>query len=209
MADGSRRVGSRPPSGDREQPGQHSRRSLGHSERASPPASITTETEYRAISILRSGLVDAEMVLSDRRIIGAPVSVELVIVASSGVWVIDGKKRDGLSVRGVDATGAVRELSYGKGDIAAQLRKLSEYSGVVAALVRDPGVPIRPVMVVLPDRCTVGTRLRLLRRKAFTHGTVLVASPQGLLQRVHQPGPLTREQVLRVGHRLDESMPFS
>jgi hypothetical protein len=156
--------------------------------------------------MLRERLTQGEMIFSDRQIDGAVGWIDHLVVASSGVWAIDAKKRTGVWYRETSPSGGEILLYSGRQDISGQVEKLSRSLDAVSRLLRDASVPIRPAVAILPDQCRLITGLRLRMGKAVTHGSTVICSPAVLIEQISQPGPLTHDQVVRIGHRLDEAL---
>lgn len=176
--------------------------------------------EFRVGRALRDGLRDGEMIFSDRRLAGiggstggstgggtgGGVRIDLLVVAPSGVWVIDAKKWSAVSFRLSDRTGSVSQLRAGNQDLTALVVKLREDLAPVRGIVRDPSVPVRPAVAVLPEQCRLAAGLRFRLGKPVWCGDVLVGPPTALLQQIRRPGPLSHDQVVHIGHRLDEAL---
>lgn len=173
---------------------------------ARPEAAAPPETEYRTRRIIRDGLTGGELVFTDGRVPRTGEHVDQLVVAASGVWVIDTKKRSDVSFRVAGTTGAAIRLTSAGRDVTSQLDHLSSCAYLVANLVRDPSVPVRPVMAVLPDQCRLLAGLRFHAGRSVTHGRVLICAPKALVAQIRQPGHLSRDQIAHVGHRLDESL---
>lgn len=168
--------------------------------------------EFRVGPALREGLRGGEMIFSDRRVAGIGAStggrarIDLLVVATSGVWVIDAKKWSAVSFRLSDRTGSVSQLRAGIQDLTPFVVKLREDLASVRGIVRDPSVPVRPAVAILPEQCRLAAGLRFRLGKPVWCGDVLVGPPTALLQQIRRPGPLTRDQVVHIGHRLDEAL---
>lgn len=171
--------------------------------RRSGYAAGPVEVEYRVWRILRDQLSAGEMIFSGRRMPGTAASVDHVVVAPSGVWVIDAKKWKGMSTRAMQADAPAVGHSRATPDIAAHLQRLCADTATVAGIVGDPSVPVHPVMAVLPDQCAFATALRLRWGKTLDHPEVLICTPRTLVQQIKASDQLGLELVLRVGYRLD------
>lgn len=209
MADFSHRPGWRlEPDGTWHPPRQGAERSLGRAsvQRAGPAAPPRRETEYRVGRILRDGSAGGEMIFSDRRVAGELNGIDHLVVAASGIWVVDAKKRSAMSYRATGPTRSAMRLRCGKQDVTAELDDLLVALDLVAHLVRDPQVSLHPAMAILPEQCNLVTGLRLRRGRTFTHGGVWIGPPRLLAEQIGHEGPLSQDQVVRIGHRLDEAL---
>jgi Nuclease-related domain len=188
-------------------PQQRSSRPLGltSGRRGTALAPPGAQCEYRVSRILRQGLSDGE-IFSDRRVAGAAESIDHIVVASSGVWVVDAKKRRAVSYRGAGPEGAVMRLYSGKDDITFELDNLAASLLVVGQLVRDSSVPLRSAMVVLPEQCRLMTGVRFRLGRSFEHDGILICPPRVLVEHVQQHGPVSHDQIVHIGHRLNEAL---
>lgn len=165
------------------------------------------EGEYVVWRVLRDHLSRGEMIFSDRRVPGTAANVDHIVVASSGVWVIDAKRWKAMSVRPSGAAGAGTRLYCGEQDVTSHVAQLDGQVDPVARIVRDPSVAVRPAMVILPAQCTLRTGVRFRLGKAVHLGRVLICPPRLLIEQIGEPGPLGRDQVVHIGHRLDQALP--
>lgn len=163
------------------------------------------ESEYLVWTMLRHGLSGGEMILSDRRVPGGEGYVDLIVVAPTGVWVIDATKWASVSY-GSKGTMAPR-LYAGKQDVTPTVEKLYSYVIPVAGIVGDPSVPIHPAMAILVEQCDMWTGLRFRLGRPIRHERVWICPPALLLDEIRKPGPLSQRQIVHIGHRLDEALP--
>lgn len=164
------------------------------------------EREFRVGRVLRDALRDGELIFSDRRLAGAVATTDHVVVATSGVWVIDAKRWKAVSFRVTDDRGSVERLYAGGHDVTVLVDGLCDCLSRVAAVVRDPSVPLRPAMAILTEQCRFVAGLRFRLGKPIWHGDVLIGPPGVLVEQIRRSGPLTRDQVLHIGHRVDEAL---
>lgn len=165
------------------------------------------EVEYRVWGAIRDRLTTGEMIFSGRRVPGTAASVDHVVVAASGVWVVDAKKWKSMSERAVHASGGAPGHWRAMPDVAAHLQRLCADAAVVAGIVGDPSVPVHPVMAVLPDQCTFATALRLRRGRTLDHPDVVVCTPRTLVLQIKASATIGLDQVVRIGYRLDAALP--
>jgi hypothetical protein len=170
---------------------------LGPSERADGAGGCNTD-EHRLGVLLERSLPSGAVLLHDRRVPGTNVSVDHVVVAPSGVWLIGARAYRGrverrpvrpfrrvelrLCVGGRDRTKLARVL-------AAAMR------AVKAAVSHEPGADIHPTMcLVAADWSLVG--------KPFEFEGVLVTWPRKLAELISQPGTLSAGAVARLADRI-------
>ncbi len=144
--------------------------------------------------------------LHDRRIPGSRANIDHVLVAPSGVWVIDAKLYRGKVER--RTTGPIwrREPSVfvGGRDRTKVIQGMSrQLDAVRLSIATDPlaaDVVIRPVV------CFVSSDWALFA-KPFEISGVLVTWPQNLVERIAAAGPLTATGVARIANRIGVALP--
>lgn len=139
--------------------------------------------EERVAEILGKRLHDDARMLHDRRLPGSRANIDHIVVASSGVWVIDTKRHRGkvdvdkplfgqpkLRVRGHDRTPLVNGV----------LRQVALVTAVAADLA--PGAPVHGVL------CFVDAEIPLLG--ALRVRNLQVLAPKRLAKAVNERGPV-------------------
>jgi hypothetical protein len=193
--------------------GRSADRGAGTARSAAPPR--RTEVQCRPgtpvqdlISIgLRRHLGDRAVVLTGRRVPGGTASIDNVVVASSGVWVVDSKKLDGLieyrTVAG--SQDEDRRLLIGGHDRTALVDGVHRHIVPVAGLVDDPSVPLHGAVAMVEGNW--GGPTRLLARRPHRHRGIWILWPAALIKKIEEPGPLDTRQVRSIGAALDGSLP--
>jgi hypothetical protein len=162
--------------------------------------------EERLARFFERELPDAALALHDRRIPGSRANIDHVVVAPSGVWVIDAKLYQGKVERRTLGPIWRREMAVfvGGRDRTKLIHGMPrQVEAVTAALAADPlaaDVPVRPVV------CFVASDWALFA-KPFEIAGVLVTWPQRLVERIVAPGRLTATAVARVANRIGVSLP--
>jgi Nuclease-related domain len=162
--------------------------------------------EERLAQFFERELPKSALALHDRRIPGSRANIDHVVVASSGVWVIDAKLYRGKVERRTlgPIWRAEPAVFVGGRDRTKLIHGMSrQLASVTAALAPDPlaaQVPVRPVV------CFVASDWALFA-KPFEIAGVLVAWPRKLVERVAAPGPLTTADVTRLANRIGVSLP--
>ena len=78
---------------------------------------------------LHRNLSDGEVILTDRRVPGTDANIDNVVVATSGVWIIDSKKwRGKIEYKASTLTGIDTHLFVGGEDKTGQLRRSTPLS---------------------------------------------------------------------------------
>jgi hypothetical protein len=151
-------------------------------------------------------LPESALALHDRRIPGSRANIDHIVVAPSGVWVIDAKLYRGKVER--RTLGPIwrpeAAVFVGGRDRTKLIHGIPrQVEAVKVALAPDPladDVPVRPVV------CFVASDWALFT-KPFEIAGVLVTWPQKLVERIVAPGPLTAEAVARLANRIGVSLP--
>ena len=130
---------------------------------------------------------------------GAVVLDDRVVVAPSGIWVIDAKallgqvqKRDVGSLFSVDW-----RLYVGRRDCTSLLGAVSRRARVVRAALEDETccVPVLPVLCLCDAEWSWFV-------KPFQMNGVVVSSPKATAKLVGQPGPWTSDDIHRIADAL-------
>jgi len=165
------------------------------------------EGEYLTGIALHRELTNGEVILDDRRLPGTVYNIDHVVVAQSGVWVLDTKNWSGKFHYGSKGLGLVDRLWVGGEDQTYRIDQLYSYVIPVAEVVADSSILIRPVLIVLADECSFKNGIHFRLKRTYTHNGVMIC-PKGLIaQQIQSRGPLSQEQVSDLGHRLDKAFP--
>ena len=162
--------------------------------------------EYLMDLRLHSDLTNGEVILNDRRIPDGYGNIDHVVVAPSGVWIIDSKSWSGrIEYRGVKGVfDPIEHLFVGEKDCTYLVDDIYAQVIPVAALINDRAVPIRPAIVFLEGDWK--STWRLLRNKPYVHKHVVIAWPSALISKINEPGPLTPNVIEEIGHDLDQRL---
>jgi hypothetical protein len=158
--------------------------------------------EAKLANVLGTSLSDDAIALHDRKVPGTRGNIDHIVIAASGVWIIDAKAHIGkverrdvggwfstdlrLYVAGRDRTKAVDGLAW---QVAA-----------VADALADPAIEPNPAL------CFTDADWGWFA-KPFTIKGVWCCSPQALAEMVNAPGSLTPEEVVALAHRLGTALP--
>jgi hypothetical protein len=148
----------------------------------SPGAEIAEE---HVADVLERELADVAIVLHDLRVPGSRSTIDHVVVAPSGVWVVDSKWRSELQP----------ELDSLKG--ASSVDEVGRHASGVADAVgwRKTELPIRAALCFPTENWGGDPR-------AFWIDGVLVTYPADLVERIRTDGPLEDETVGWIAARL-------
>jgi hypothetical protein len=143
------------------------------------------DAEERVGALLDRELGDVAIVFHELRVPGAPARIDHVVVALSGVWVVDSTRRGALELE-IDP----REASL---SVDAMERHVHVMAGAVGGRTRD--VPIRAAL------CFPEAYWGESPRPFWIDG-VLVTHPADLVERVRAAGPLDEETMGWIAARL-------
>lgn len=164
--------------------------------------------EYLTDRALDEDLRKDARILTDRGIPGTRTNIDHLVVAPSGIWVIDSKYWEGrIEYRPDSVTSAHYRLWVGGVDRTDKLDKI--YAQVIpVAQIVGKGIPIEAALVLVLGDWSLASMPRLLMNRPFKHGPVWIAPPRVLIKRMNGPGPLSTEDVERLATLLDERLPI-
>jgi hypothetical protein len=174
-----------------------------------PPSTTAWKTggagEQRLGRTLNERIEGVGVVLHDRRVPGKASNIDHLVVAASGVWVIDAKNWSGMVERrdrGGLFTADERLFVNGRDQTKLLDGVAKQLAAVRTALGPEPStnVPVRGCL------CFVGSDWPLFA-KPFRLGGVVVTWPAKLCEAIVEPGPLTVEQVHALARRLSTQLP--
>ena len=144
--------------------------------------------------------------LHDRRIPGSRANVDHIVVAPSGVWVIDAKFYEGKVERRTLGPFWRPELAVfvaGRNRTKVVHGMPRQVEAVRAAISSDP---LAAEVAVTAAVCFVASDWGLFA-KPFEVSGVTVIWPQKLAERIGAAGPLTNSAVARIANRIGVSLP--
>jgi hypothetical protein len=156
--------------------------------------------------VLYDNLFDGEVVLSDRRPPEFHSHIDHLVVAPSGVWVVEVKNWAGRLAYESRGKRAAPRLYDDDDDRTYYTAKAYGYMMSVDQIVGDHAVPVHPVLAVIASECSFRTGLRFLRGKPIRHERVWICPPYLLPKLIKGPGPLDPTKVVEIARLLDEAM---
>lgn len=159
-------------------------------------------SEARVGTYLDRELAGVAVVLHDRRVPRPRANIDHVIVASSGVWVVDSKARSGRVERrdqGPLWRSDVR-LYVGGRDHTKHLAAMHDQREVVLAALGEPHPPVHAAL------CFNGADWGMFGR-SFTLAGVLVTWPGDLVEKARRGDLLGSEEITRLAARLAAGLP--
>jgi hypothetical protein len=147
---------------------------------------------------------DGAVVLHDRRIPGGRANIDHIVVAASGVWVIDAKRYQGQVTR--RERGFLRtetQLFVGRRDCSSLVNGLEKQRNAVCVAVEPVGpLPINTVL------CFVDAEWGLFAKPFEVDGATVVW-PRALVDMIRRPGPLSGSDIEVAGGFLSGGLPPS
>lgn len=161
-----------------------------------------SEGEQRLAHNLLRTVGDRAVLLHDRRVPGTRANIDHIVVAASGVWVIDAKNYEGLvEQRDVGGWFSIDErLFVANRDRTKLVDGLGRQVDAVRAALSGAEVPVIPVL------CFVGADWKVFR-KSFEVRSVRVTSGGNLSKMIAASGPLSSDAVARIGGLLASRLP--
>jgi Nuclease-related domain len=162
--------------------------------------------EYLIDTCLLRDLRAGEVILSDRRVPGGKGNIDHVVIARSGVWIIDSKHLKGrIEYRGIGGFFDANErLLIGGKDCTYLTDDMYSQVIPIANLLGDRSIPIRPALVFVNGDWE--SAMRILMKKPYVHNGVTIAWPKTLISSIGKDGPLSDEDVQRIGTQLDQQL---
>jgi len=173
----------------------------------SAPQSITawkkgSVGERELAASLEKNLSGRAVLLNDRSVPRTKGNIDHLVVASSGVWVVDAKNYSGL-VQQRDVGGFFKtdiRLYVGGRDRSKVLTGMGWQLKAVTEALGDPEVPVRSAV------CFTDADWGWFA-KPFTLQGVFVSGPNGLARRIAEEELLTPEQIQGVARHISEKLP--
>jgi hypothetical protein len=165
--------------------------------------------EYLMDQILHRELTGGEVILTDRQVPGSPANIDHVVVAPSGVWIIDSKKWEGkIEYKPATFTGVKMRLFVGGEDRTSTIEGIYSLVIPVAQVIGDRSVPIHPALAFVEGEWSTKAMIRLMRNKPYKHEGVWFSAPTVLTKLIKEPveAPLSPEAVSRLGVVLDQAL---
>jgi len=161
--------------------------------------------EYLMDLLLNEKLTDGEVILTDRRVPNSRSNIDHVVVASSGVWIIDSKKWRG-KVEYKSSSGSDWRLLINGADHTDEVDKVFAQVIPIAQTLGDRSIPIKPALCFIDADWRDSIILRDLFKKPYVHDRVVISPPRLLVKMIQKAGPLDEESIQRVGRLLNDRL---
>ena len=162
----------------------------------------STDPTDRALTEL---LGEGSHVLSDRATReGRPL--DHVVVARSGVWVVESREWTGrVEYRPTPSSNGRPRLLVGGADRTTEAEAVSALAEEISALTGE-GVPVEAALAVTGGEWNLASLPHLVLNRPLRHGPVWIGPPRLVVARINAPGPLDAPAVARLGALLDERL---
>ncbi len=165
--------------------------------------------EYLMAKDLHSALGADGVVLNDRAVPNSHANIDHIVIASSGVWIIDTKVRKGqirVKTAGSRLSGA-QKLMVGDRDESACTEKIYSQVIPIANLLGDPRIPIHPALAFIDADWGSGIALRAIRNRPYKMLGVTIAWPKAIIAKIAEDGPLSKDAIMLIAAKLDAALP--
>jgi len=163
-----------------------------------------SEGERKLAAHLVKAIGGQAIMLHDRRIPGTRANIDHLVVAATGVWIVDAKSYKG-KVEQRDVGGwftTDSRLFVGGRDRSKLAAGLFKQTLAVLTALDDVALDVD----VIAALCFVDSEWALLA-KPFVQGGVVVTWPQRLCNSISEPGPLSRDDIILVAECLAARLP--
>jgi hypothetical protein len=164
--------------------------------------------EYLMDLSLHNHVNEGAVILTDRQVPGTKSNIDHIVVAPSGVWIIDSKVWKGkIEYKSATMMGTAKRLFVGGTDRTPAVEAIFNLVIPVAQFIGDRSVPIKPALVFIEGDWSDASAARILASKPYQHLSVWISWPKAIWKKINEPGPLGAEAVKRIGSNLDEALP--
>jgi hypothetical protein len=164
--------------------------------------------EYLMDLSLHRRLNPGAIILTDRAVPGTKSNIDHVVVAPSGVWIIDSKKWKGkIEYKSESFTSVVMHLYVGGEDRTWAVEAIYGSVIPVAQIIDDRTIPIHPALVFVEGDWSYKSFPGLTINRPRRHEGVLITPPKMLTDKINAPGPVSAETVRQLAKKLDDALP--
>jgi len=163
--------------------------------------------EYLMDLSLHNHVNEGAVILTDRQVPGTKSNIDHIVVAPSGVWIIDSKNwRGKIQYKSATRMGMSRRLLVDGKDRTSAVEAIFNQVIPVAQIIGDKSVPIKPALVFIEGDWSDISATRLLAGRPHQYLTVWIAWPKAIWKKINEPGPLDADSVKRIGAALDAAL---
>lgn len=163
--------------------------------------------EYLMDLSLHKHVNEGAVILTDRSVPGTKSNIDHIVVAPSGVWIIDSKNwRGKIEYKPTSKFGGETRLFVNNKDRTSEVEAIFNLVIPVAQIIEDRSVPINPALVFIEGDWSSTSTARILASKPYQHLRVWISWPKAIWKKINEPGPLDADAIERIGARLDASL---
>jgi hypothetical protein len=156
---------------------------------------------------LHNHVNEGAVILTDREVPGTKSNIDHIVVAPSGVWIIDSKVWKGkIEYKSITMMGTTKRLFVGGKDRTSAVEAIFNLVIPVAQVIGDRSVAIKPALVFIDGDWSETSAARILASKPYQHLSVWISWPKAIWKKINEPGPLDADAVLRIGATLDAAL---
>ena len=164
--------------------------------------------EYLMDLSLHKHVNEPAVILTDRLVWGTQSNVDHIVVAPSGVWIIDSKTWKGrIEYKSSSMFSTEKRLFVGGKDRTSTVEAIFKLVITIAQVIGDKAVPIQPALVFIDGEWSDAATARIVTNRPYQHLTVWIAWPKAIWKKVNEPGPLNGGEVRRIAELLDSRLP--
>lgn len=157
---------------------------------------------------LHNHVNEGAVILTDRQVPGAKSNVDHIVVAPSGVWIIDSKNWKGrIEYKSETTKSTAKRLFVGGKDRTSAVESIFNLVIPVAQIIGNRSVPIKPALVFIEGDWSDTSAARILASKPYQHLTVWISWPKAIWKKINEPGPLDADTVKQIGADLELALP--
>jgi hypothetical protein len=156
---------------------------------------------------LRKNLPADAKILLDQTIPGTRSKIDHIVVAPSGVWIIDSKVWKGkIEYKAKSLSSTEYQLFVDGIDRTSKVEAIYNLVIPVAQLIDDHEVQVHSAIVFIDGDWSAAQSLRIVRDKPHQHLGVWITWPRALYKMISAPGPLDASDITRVYQRLESGL---
>ena len=163
--------------------------------------------EYLMDLSLHNHVNEGAVILTDRQVPGTKSNIDHIVVAPSGVWIIDAKTwRGKIEYKSTSLFGMEKRLFVGGKDRTSAVEAVFKLVIPVAQVIGDKSIPIKPALVFIDGDWSDASAARIVSSKPYQHLTVWISWPKAIWKKINEPGPLDTEAIKRIGDHLNTQL---
>lgn len=161
--------------------------------------------EYLMDQSLHNRIAKDAVILTDRRIPGTTANIDHIVVAPSGVWIIDTKTWKGrIEYKAPSPLSVDTRLYVGGKDRTSVVEAMYAMVIPVAQAIGDRSVPVHPALVFIDGDWATAALPRFMMNRPYQHLSVWITPPKILAKMINEAGPLNPAAVQALGSKLDQ-----